>query len=334
VRLTFIDKYFNLTIMVWFANCSLILFLGATTPTRAQDISSIKSMLEAKPKQCPPTTYRSIYYGDAGCGDRSLSTLQGEQCQNRVDADNKIIDEANRLYQECQKQLSDTNQSSTGNRPKNGNSSNLPSQNNSGSSDLASRLAAQQSRNATADDVRREQDQQFSETVRSTQQEYQQYKAQEQQAATDRALNACQHDYNADLRECAGNTEEYYKEGRFPAGWVSLVDSACRSRAIARNKSCRADLTGDPYAGMYRQDIARTEAGYQNAVNSLPAYAGQQQEAISGPSYTPGYSAPRSQQGRVTTAPFPQMPAVNPNIPSPVQPRSSRGSEVLAPGGN
>lgn len=190
--------------IIQFIGCSLILFLGAITPARAQDISSIKSMLAAK--QCPPSEYSRISYDDRGCGwpaqkacdQRYRAPSQAWQdcyhqlgeCRKQIDADNQVVYEANRVFRLCNQHQSDTDQSSTGSRPKTGHSSsNSPSQNDSGSSDLASRLASQRAKNATADEVRRQQDQQFSDTVRSTQQQYQQFKAREQteQAANPRA---------------------------------------------------------------------------------------------------------------------------------------------------
>lgn len=178
-----------------FIGCLLILFLGVTTPAHTQDISSIKSMLAAK--QCPASEYSRITYDDRNCGWSAQKACdqryrapsqawldcyhQMGECRKQIDADNQVIYEANRVFRLCNQHQSEIDQSSTDSRPRTGYSSpGSPSQNDYGSSDLASRLAAQRQKNATADDIRRQQDQQFSDTVRSTQQQYQQFKAHEQ----------------------------------------------------------------------------------------------------------------------------------------------------------
>jgi len=189
--------------VIQFIACSLVVFLCATTPARAQDISSIKSMLAAK--QCPASEYSRISYDDRGCGWSAQKACDQryqsgpawqdcyhrlKECRDQIDADNQVIYEANRVFRLCNQHQSDTDQSATASRPKTGYSSpGSPPQNGSETSDLSSRLAAQRAKNATADDVRRQQDQQFGDTVRSTQQQYQQLKAQEQaeQAAKARA---------------------------------------------------------------------------------------------------------------------------------------------------
>jgi len=198
VKLTTVGKHFNPAILIRLmrlAGCSLILLLGTAAPSLSQDISSIKSMLAAK--QCPPSEYSRISYDDRGCGFSGQKACdqryrapsdawqdcyhQLKLCHDQIDADNQVIYEANRVFHACQQHKADADQSLTGSQPKAGYSSSGPSSpGNSGSSDLASRLAAQQAKNATANDVRQQQDQQFSDSVQSAKQEYQQYKAQEQ----------------------------------------------------------------------------------------------------------------------------------------------------------
>lgn len=212
--------------------CFPVLYLGVTTPTHAQDISSIKSALAAK--QCPASEYSHITYDDRGCGwsaqkacdDRYKAPGEAWQdcysktneCRKQIDADNQVINEANRVFRQCNQNKSETDRSSTGSQPRIGNSSpGSPSQNDSDSSDLASRLAAQRAKNATADDVRRQQDQQFSDTVHSAQQQYQQYKAREQaeQAAQERARQAAQQRASerpqTDIHACANECMEENK---------------------------------------------------------------------------------------------------------------------------
>ena len=206
--------------IIQFIGCALIFFLGANALARAQDISSIKSMLAAK--QCPASEYSRITYDDRGCGySMQKACDQGYRapsqawqdcyskmgdCRKQIDADNQVIYEANRVFRLCNQHKSDVDQSSTGSQPRTGySSSSSPSQNDSGSSDLASRLAAQRAKNATADDVRRQQDQKFSDTVRSTQQQYQQFKAQEeaeQEARQQAARQSRRYEQRAQSSEC------------------------------------------------------------------------------------------------------------------------------------
>lgn len=174
---------------------ALLFLLSATAPIRAQDISSIKSALAAK--ICPASEYSRITYDDRNCGwsaqkacderyrapSAAWQDCYGKinECRKQIDADNQVIYEANRVFRLCNQHPSDTDQSSTLGRPRSGySSSDSPSHNDSESSDLARRLAAQREKNTTTDDVRRQQDQQFNDTVRSTQRQYQQFKAREQ----------------------------------------------------------------------------------------------------------------------------------------------------------
>ncbi|WP_456798608.1 hypothetical protein [Bradyrhizobium sp. USDA 4473] len=98
-----------------FSGHAIILWLGAITPSSAQDISSIKSTLAAK--QCPAAEYSHLHYDSRGCGfsgqkacDQQYSAPgqawqdcyhQLHLCQEQIDADNKVIDEFNRVYAAC-----------------------------------------------------------------------------------------------------------------------------------------------------------------------------------------------------------------------------------------
>jgi hypothetical protein len=88
-----------------------------------------------------------------------------EQCRKQVDEDNRVSYKSNEVFRRCH-------------------------QRDAASSTLASRLASQQAKNATANDVRRRQDQQFSDTVREQQQQYQQRKAAREQAEQARQKQA------------------------------------------------------------------------------------------------------------------------------------------------
>lgn len=216
---------------------ALLFFLSDAPPTRAQDISSIKSGLAAK--ICPASEYSHITYDDRGCGWSAQKACDEQyrapsaawqdcysktnECRKQIDADNQVIDEANNVYRQCQQRRPDIDQASTDNRQRPGGSS---SQGNSGSSDLASRLAAQRAKNATADEARQQQDQQFNDTVRSTQQQYQQYQAQkraeqaaqeraraaERQRADQRASEQTRVDKNACTNECLDENPSSYDD--------------------------------------------------------------------------------------------------------------------------
>lgn len=219
-------------------------------------------------KQCPASEYQRITYDDRNCGfsgqkacDQQYSAPgQAWQdcyhhlnvCREQIDADNQVIQEANRVYVACQ-----AKHSSSG------------SPNNSGSSDLASRLAAQQAKNSDSDEVRRQQDQQFSATVQSAQQGYQQQKA----AELAEALAQCNSRHEQDFATCNGNTDQFYKEN-FPAVWVNMEGIACRNTANVRLNLCQTIAKGDPdsRAENLRQLLQRTKTTHKNISDNIASY--------------------------------------------------------------
>jgi hypothetical protein len=236
-----------------------LLFFGTPTPMHAQDIVGLKSMLAAK--QCPASETPRISYDDRDCGFSGQKACdqkyrapsqawqdcyhQLELCHRQIDADNKVIAEANHIYQLCHQPKSNPDQSATGAQPKAGGSSagsdNI--QQNSTSSDLASRLATQRGKNATAADVQRQQDQQFSDIVRTQQQQYQQAKAAREQAeqARRKQAPAAEGETVVDQASCslvgryAWNAEEYARgcpcqPGTFFDGKNGCIDNNYRNR--------------------------------------------------------------------------------------------------------
>jgi hypothetical protein len=273
---------------------AMILWLGAITASPAQDISNIKSALAAK--QCPAAEYSHLHYDSRGCGFSGQKACDQQYnapgqawqdcyhrlhlCQEQIDADNKVIDESNRVYAACQPKHS---------------SSNPP--NVSGSSDLASRLAAQQAKNSGTADVRRQQDQQFADTVQSTQRRYQQQKAIDD-------LAECDSRHEQDFATCNGNTGQYYKENRFPSDWVNMEGIACRNTANVRLNLCKALAKGDPdsQADGLRELLQRTEMTHRSINENISSYMPQSTPSDDSDSdYV--YQAPvQSYQGRTQQA--------------------------------
>lgn len=290
----------------------------------AQDISSIKSALAAK--QCPASEYSHIHFDDRNCGfsgqkacDQRYSAASQawqdcyhrlHQCQEQIDADNKVIDESNHVYAACQANHS---------------SSSPP--NVSGSSNLASLLAAQQAKNSGADDVRRQQDQQFNDTVQSTQKRYQQ-----QKVADD--LAQCESSHEQDFATCNGNTDQYYKENRFPADWVRMEGFTCRNTANIRLNLCKALAKGDPdsTADGLRELLQRTEMAHKSINENISSYMPQSMpQDDSDSDYV--YQAPvQSYQGRTQQVrPAPIRPA-QPYAAAPTN-RGCVGDSTVCSGG-
>jgi hypothetical protein len=175
------------------AGCAIIFSFGATATSSADDIESVKAGLAAK--QCPAAEIAIINGNDRcnpngreskACDQRFPAASAAwqncyygiEQCRKQVSEDNDVIYKSNEAFRQCHR--SDAASSKT--LPMGGKG--VPA------SDLAGRLAAQQAKNATADDVRRQQDQQFNDTVRAHQQQYQQRNAAREQAERARQKQA------------------------------------------------------------------------------------------------------------------------------------------------
>ncbi|MGY3582392.1 hypothetical protein ACVIGB_000684 [Bradyrhizobium sp. USDA 4341] len=296
--------------IAWLIGSVMILVLGSIAPSSAQDLSAIKSTLAAN--QCPTTKYSHIHYDDRNCGfsgqkscdqQYSVSSQAWQDCYHRlqlchdqIDADNKVIDESNRIYAGCH-----TEQSSSG------------SPSSSTSSDLASRLASQQARNTNSDDARRQQDRQFSDTVQSEQEAY-------KATAQRDALARCAENHEQDLATCSGNTSQYYKEN-FPADWVRLEGNTCRTTASARRNLCQTLARGDPdsQAESQRELLQRVEMTHQNISNSLSSYLPQPEPADDSGYIYQAPSPSYSYQGR------PQQAQTAPSRPSQTYVAPSRG---------
>ncbi|MCL2716784.1 MAG: hypothetical protein FWD68_20050 [Alphaproteobacteria bacterium] len=161
------------------------LLVASTGAGFCQDIASLRSMLAAK--FCPPNEYQRITYDSRNCGDNAFHSCNQQYaaqnpgwrscytelhaCHKKIDEDNQVIDEANRIHRSCQPRQ--TNEGYAARPDPRGNGSA------SGQSDLARRLADQDRNKASADAARR-QDEQFDNTVRATQQRYQEYQSQQE----------------------------------------------------------------------------------------------------------------------------------------------------------
>jgi hypothetical protein len=290
VRTMFMSEHFDLAMAsrpIQRAGCALIFFLGATAPTFAQDISSVKSMLAAK--QCPPSEYSRIRYDDRNCGypaqkacdDRYRAPSQPWQecydqlnlCRKQADADNQVINEANRVYRDCQQRKSDADYSNqkTSSTSQGGGSES--------GSDLARRLASQTAKNTTAGDVRLQQDRRFSNAVESAKQESR--------------VTKCRSDYDQGVATCNGNTGQFRKEN-FVASWVDLESRTCMSAASRQERLCEAIARREPQSNIdaLTQASAESDNLHERISNSYGDWLPQNVGVDPGPSYAPNYHVP------------------------------------------
>ena len=195
--------------------------------------------------------------------------------------------------------------------------------------DIARRLAAAAPRTAATQTTAARQNADFDQEAESGQRRYDEMKkeearqAQEQQRKIDAKLTRCQEDFDQAMATCTGNTDQFRKEN-FVALWVDRDSRACGARASLDMRLCRAIANNRPQSEIdsITRAWAQADSDYQQLERSygdyLPHDAGSDDD--SGPSYAPAYptQVPNVPQRRVTTAPFPQMPAVT--VPSPVRP--------------
>jgi hypothetical protein len=200
--------------------------------------------------------------------------------------------------------------------------------------EISRRLAAAEGRVAHAKQNDERQRDDFAQEASDADRRFQAVKAEEeadaaaQQAKIDRAVAKCAADHDQAVAVCTGNTNQYRKEN-FVSSWVNLESSTCLTAAIRDQRLCEAIAKRAPQSTIDRltQDWAESDSLHKRVEDSYGSYLPQNadDDSTAAPvdqSPTPSYQNPAPQR-RVTTALFPQMPAVT--VPSPVQPRPGGG---------